>query len=65
MMPALQAHAVIKGRDFVTPGDLEALASHVFKHRIECAPGIDDPIEVIADAVAPQIERLARSSLRK
>src|SRR5690606_34842215 len=46
MMPALQAHAVVNGRDYVSTGDLEVLAPHVFRHRIECAPGVDDPLDV-------------------
>jgi MoxR-like ATPase len=65
MMPALQAHAVVHGRDFVTPGDLEALAPHVFRHRIECAPGVDDPGQVIREALEPQIERLSRQALKR
>lgn len=65
MMPALQAHALVEGRDFVSPGDLELLAPHVFRHRIECAPGVDDPLDVIRDAVAPQIERLSKASLSR
>lgn len=65
MMPALQAHALVEGRDFVSPGDLELLAPHVFRHRIECAPGVDDPLDVIHDAVAPQIERLSKASLSR
>lgn len=64
MMPALQAHAVVQGRDFVTPGDLEVLAPHVFKHRIECAPGVEDPITVIRECAEPQIERLSRQALK-
>jgi len=64
MMPALQAHALVKGRDFVSPGDLEVLAPHVFRHRLECAPGVDDPADVIRDALAPQIERLSKESLK-
>lgn len=65
LMPALQAHALVEGRDYVSPGDLEVLAPHVFKHRIECVPGVDDPVEVIRDAVAPQIERLTKESMRR
>jgi len=65
MMPALQAHALIEGRDFVSPGDLERLAPHVFKHRIEVAPGVEDPVDVIHDAVAPQIEKLTKESMRR
>jgi len=65
MMPALQAHALIEGRDFVSPGDLERLAPHVFKHRIEVAPGVEDPVDVIREAVAPQIEKLTKESMRR
>ena len=63
MMPALQAHAIVQGRDYVSPGDLEVLAPHVFGHRIECAPGVEDPMDVIRDAVGPQIERLSKRSI--
>ncbi len=65
MLPALQARAVIHGRDFVSPEDIEALAPHVFKHRLECAPGVEDVDALIAEATAVEIEKLARSSLRR
>jgi MoxR-like ATPase len=65
MMPALQAHAVVHGRDFVTPGDLEVLAPHVFRHRIECAPGVDDPTQVIREALEPQIEKLSKQAMKR
>ncbi len=65
MLPALQARAVIRGRDFVSPEDIEALAPHVFKHRLECAPGVDDVDAIIAEATAAEIEKLARASLRR
>ena len=65
MLPALQARAVIRGRDFVAPEDIEALAPYVFKHRLECAPGVDDVDRLIAEAAAVEIEKLARASLRR
>jgi MoxR-like ATPase len=65
MLPALQARAVIHGRDFVAPEDIEALAPHVFKHRLECAPGVEDVDALISEATAVQIEKLARASLRR
>jgi MoxR-like ATPase len=65
MLPALQARAVIHGRDFVSPEDIEALAPHVFKHRLECAPGVEDVDALIAEAAAVEIEKLARASLRR
>ncbi|MFT5358325.1 MAG: MoxR-like ATPase, partial [Polyangiales bacterium] len=56
--------ALIHGRDYVSPEDLEALAPHVFRHRLELAAG-DDPADVIQSAIAPQLERLARASLAR
>jgi len=65
MLPALQARAVIQGRDFVSPEDIEVLAPYVFKHRLECAPGVEDIDALIAEATAVEIEKLARVSLRR
>ncbi|MFZ1864680.1 MAG: AAA family ATPase [Polyangiales bacterium] len=65
MLPALQARALIHGRDFVSPEDIEALAPYVFKHRLECAPGVEDVDALIAEATAVEIEKLARASLRR
>ncbi|MDQ3037918.1 MAG: AAA family ATPase [Myxococcota bacterium] len=65
MMPALQARALVAGRDHVTPHDLEVLAPFVFTHRLECAPGVDDVMAVVREHTAMQVEKLARRSLRK
>jgi MoxR-like ATPase len=65
MMPALQARAVIEGRDYVAPEDVEALAPFVFEHRIECAPGVEDPFEVVRECAAPQVEKLAKLSMKR
>ena len=65
MLPALQVRALIRGRDFVAPEDIEALALPVLGHRIECVPGVLDKAQVIKAAVGPVIERLARLSLRR
>lgn len=65
MLPALQARAVIYGRDFVSPDDVEALAPYVFEHRLECAPGVEDVDALIGEAAAIEIEKLARASLRR
>ena len=65
MLPALQARALIHGRDFVSPDDIEALTPYVFKHRLECAPGVDDVESLIAEATSVEIEKLARASLRR
>jgi MoxR-like ATPase len=65
MLPALQARALLRGRDYVAPEDLEALAPFVFRHRIDCSPSVQDCASVIAGCLAPQIERLARYSLKR
>jgi MoxR-like ATPase len=65
MLPALQARALLSGRDHVTPRDLEVLAPHVFTHRIECAPGVEDAGLVVREHTATQVERLARLGLRR
>jgi MoxR-like ATPase len=65
MMPALQARALVRGRDHVTPEDVEALAQPIFSHRIECVPGVLDKSEVIRANLLPVVERLARMSLSR
>jgi len=65
MMPALQARALIRGRDHVIPEDIEALAPQVFNHRIECVPGVQHNTDVIHDCLKPVIENLARLSLKR
>ena len=63
-LPALQARALLRGRDYVAPEDLEALAPHVFRHRLEVGAGTRDVVEVVRECLAPQLERLAQQSLR-
>lgn len=65
MLPALQARALLEGRDHVAPDDVEALAPVVFEHRVEVAPGVDDIPSVVRECAAPHVERLARESLRR
>jgi MoxR-like ATPase len=65
LLPALQAHALVSGRDYVSPRDLEVLAPYVFGHRLECAPGVDDVMAVVSEHTAIEIERLARKSLAR
>lgn len=65
MLPALQARALIHDRDYVAPEDVEAIAPYVFQHRLECAPGVDNVDGVIRQCLLPQLETLARASLRR
>jgi MoxR-like ATPase len=43
-----QAHAVLRGRDYVTPDDINALAGPVLAHRIVTAPAAPTPETVVA-----------------
>jgi MoxR-like ATPase len=65
MMPALQARAALHGRDYVSGEDVEALVPRVFGHRLELAPGVADASEVLKEASAGALDRLARSTLRR
>ncbi len=62
-LPALQARALMQGRDFVSPKDLKALAVAMFSHRMELVPGQRDPDAVVQDCVAPIIEAATKGSL--
>ncbi|MFT5136935.1 MAG: MoxR-like ATPase [Arenicella sp.] len=65
LLPALQARAVIHGRDYVSPEDVEVLLPPVFDHRVEAAAGVEHARDIIAGACAPQIEMLSRASLSR
>ncbi|MEM9369037.1 MAG: MoxR family ATPase, partial [Planctomycetota bacterium] len=58
-IPALQARALTQGRDFVSPDDVKALSTPIFKHRLELMPGVSDADEVIDDVMAPIMEAIA------
>lgn len=65
MLPALQALATLRGRDFVVSDDLETLIPRVLGHRVELAPGITHLEEILKETVAEPMERLQRSTLRR
>ncbi|MCG8461133.1 MAG: AAA family ATPase, partial [Holophagales bacterium] len=65
MLPALQALAVLEGRDYVSADDIVTLVPRVRGHRVELAPGLSDVGEVLDDALAHSIEGLSRSTLRR
>lgn len=64
MVPALQACALKRARDYVSAEDVAYLIPYVFAHRLELAPGIDDAIKVIRDCCKPALEELCRSTMR-
>jgi MoxR-like ATPase len=65
LLPALQARALLCGRDYVSGEDIEALLAPVLGHRVELAPGSDELAGVLADASREPFERLARSTLKR
>ncbi|MCA9526991.1 MAG: AAA family ATPase, partial [Myxococcales bacterium] len=64
-VPALQTLALLRGRDFVAPEDIEHLAPHIFQHRLSLVPGAGDPTLVVKDALVKPMEALARGTLRR
>jgi MoxR-like ATPase len=59
LLRVAKSHAVIEGRDYVTPGDVKAVAEDVLSHRVILAPeartaGID-----AADSIREAVERTA------
>jgi MoxR-like ATPase len=64
-VPALQAHALCCERDYVSSEDLEALASRIFSHRIEMAPGAESAEQIIKECLRAPMEKLSRTTLRK
>lgn len=65
MMPALQAAALLKGRDYVIGEDIQWLAPHIFAHRMELAPGVDDPLQVLKECSRQPLEQLSRATLKR
>jgi MoxR-like ATPase len=64
-IPALQARAALRGRDYVSTEDLEALGIPLFAHRVALAPGATDPESVVRDAVRGPLDALTRATLRR
>ncbi len=63
-VPALQVLAMMRGRDYVSPDDIEHLAIPIFRHRLTVVPGVPDPADVVIDAIKRPLDMLARSTLR-
>lgn len=64
MAPALQAAALLRGRDYVSEDDIRWLAPYVFCHRMALAPGGGDAQQILAEAMNPVVDALSRSTLR-
>ncbi|HEY8121834.1 MAG TPA: AAA family ATPase [Myxococcota bacterium] len=64
-VPALQALAVLAGRDFVSSEDVERLLPFVLTHRVEAALGATGADEVVKECMVEPLERLARRTLAR
>lgn len=66
-VPALQALALLQGREYVTPVDFETLLHPLFVHRFVLA-GASEQVEakrqILQECAQPIIEEMARRSLR-
>ncbi len=63
MIPALQAVALLNGRDYVSSQDIEYLAPFVFSHRLVVAPGAGDTKTVVLECLKGPLEILTRSTM--
>jgi MoxR-like ATPase len=63
MIPALQATALLRQRDFVSPEDIAYLAPFVFAHRLVIAPGAGDARALVAECLRGPLEELTRSTM--
>ena len=62
-LPALQARALLKGRDHVISEDVAALSAPLFHHRLTLIPGVRDASSVVNDALKGPIDSLSRATL--
>jgi MoxR-like ATPase len=60
---ALQVHAMMAGRDFVSPQDVKVLAVPLFSHRLTLVPGLKDADTVVSECLLPVVENVTRRSL--
>ncbi|AFC28332.1 ATPase [Paenibacillus mucilaginosus 3016] len=58
LLRASQVHAVLRGRDFVTPDDIKALALPVLAHRIVLKPGLRVRPQAAESLVSRLLEEL-------
>jgi MoxR-like ATPase len=62
-VPALQAYALGRRRDFVSAQDIEDLVPHILAHRIEAAIGATAAEEVVRECMVGALENLTRRTL--
>lgn len=57
---ALQAYALIQGRDFATEDDLQVLAPYILLHRVKIKSSQENASKVFGDFIAGHVENLIR-----
>ena len=62
-VPALQAHAFLQKRDYVSAKDIEDLAIALFAHRLQLAPGAGDADNLVLESIAKPLQKLSKDSL--
>jgi len=62
--PALQARAMLRGRDYVSTDDVDSLLEPLFAHRLALAPGVTGAAAVLREAAVAPLESLSRNTLR-
>lgn len=60
-MPALQTWALVQGREFVAPSDVESLSTHIFGHRLMMGTSADSMMDVVKECLRGPMETCARS----
>lgn len=64
-LPAMQARALVKRRDYVSSDDIAALAPLIFAHRIELAAGTESAEQLVKECMGDPLERLSRMTLKR
>ena len=59
-MPALQAWALVQGRQYVAPSDVEALSPHIFAHRLMMGAAANSAMDVVVECLREPMETCAR-----
>jgi MoxR-like ATPase len=59
-LSSMQARALLQGRDYVTPDDLERLAPYLFAHRMECSSEVQEASAVVSECLRPTLEALSK-----
>lgn len=62
-VPALQAHAFLQKRDYVSAQDIKDLAIPLFSHRLQLAPGGGDADTLVMESSQAPLKKLSLGSL--